>query len=126
METKSMHLSSGDERFELSVHYAGKGQWSWQSECRHTLGERKELETPETSQDESQEEEQKRGQIAFEALDLSDLGQERGQRSEAKPLATLYTVLLVHWLGTLQELTQLRRQACCVPIREPEDRSTTV
>lgn len=57
METTSIHLSSGEEGFELSVHYAYERQWFWQAEWRLALWEQKELETPETTLTESQEEE---------------------------------------------------------------------
>lgn len=57
METTSIHLSSGEEGYELSVHYAYERQWFWQAEWRLALWEQKELETPETTLTESQEEE---------------------------------------------------------------------
>lgn len=56
MGTTSIHLSSGEEGFELNAHCAYERQWFWQAEWRHALWERKELATPETTLMESQEE----------------------------------------------------------------------
>lgn len=57
MKTTSIHLSSGEEGFELSVHCPYERQWFWQAEWRRALWERKELEAPETTLTGSQEEE---------------------------------------------------------------------